>query len=65
MRKLMDVVGRLSALLGVLMCVVAGLSRIIGAYYLAGFEVLTLFQGGIALMVVACVLRLYRGDVQV
>jgi len=63
MKQLMDVVGRLSALLGVLVCAVSGVSRVTGSYYLAGFEVLTLLQGGIALMVFACVLRLYRDDV--
>jgi len=62
MKQLMDVMGRLSALLGVLMCAVSGLSRVTGSFHLAGFENLTLFQGGIALMVLACVLRLYRDD---
>jgi len=62
MKQLMDVVGRLSALLGVLVCAVSGLARLTGSYYLADFEVLTLFQGGVALMVLACLLRLYRDD---
>lgn len=60
MKQLMTMGGYLAAVLGLLMCAVSGLTRVAGTYYLAGFETLTLLQGGVALMVLACVLRLYR-----
>ena len=62
MKQLMIAGGYVSAILGVLICAIAGFSRIAGAYHVAGFEAITLFQGGAALMVLACVLRLYRED---
>lgn len=49
-----DVVG----VLAVLICLVAGLVRVSGGFYLAGFEVLTLFNAGMAGMVFACLLKL-------
>jgi hypothetical protein len=49
-----DIVG----MFAVLICLVAGLVRVTGNFYLAGFEVLTLFNAGMALMVFACLLKL-------
>jgi len=60
MKQLMTMGGYLAAIIGLLLCAVSGFSRVAGTYSLAGFEALTLLQGGIALMVLACVLRLYR-----
>ena len=51
---LSDIVGALA----VLICLVAGLVRVTGSYYLADFEVLTLFNAGTALMIFACLLKL-------
>lgn len=62
MKQLMTIGGYLAALVGVLICAIAGLSRVAGSYHLAGFETITLFQGGTALMVLACLFRLYRGE---
>lgn len=52
-------IGHLAALLGIAICLITGLARVSGKYYLLGFEVQTLFIGGIALMVMACLARLY------
>ena len=48
-------VGRISALVGVLLCAWAGYARFTGAYFAAGFQVGTLLLGGMAAMMVACI----------
>ena len=58
--KYIDVVGNIAAIAGILICAVAGLSRLAGAYYLLGFQTLTLFNGGIALMVMACLAKIHH-----
>lgn len=62
MIKLLVIAGRTAAALGVLVCVGAGISRIFGMYHLMGFEVVTWFIVGIALMLMACLAKLYRDD---
>ena len=58
--KVLELLGHVAAVLGVLICLVAGASRLLGNYHFLGFESITLFIGGIALMVMACLARLYR-----
>ena len=57
--KYLEVVGNLAGLAGIGICLLAGVSRLVGAYYLLGFQTLTLFNGGIALMVMACLAKLH------
>lgn len=64
MDKLLEITGHIGAGLGILVCLLAGVSRLAGYYYFLGFETITLFIGGIALMVMACLARLYRLEVQ-
>ncbi|MGV6807553.1 MAG: hypothetical protein ACWA5K_06595 [bacterium] len=52
------VISRILGYLGILVCAICGFARIAGLYHLAGFEVMTLFTGGIALIVAACYLKL-------
>ncbi len=59
MGKIIDKLGQLSAVVGFLLCAVAGVLRLAGNYTFSGFEVNTLLQAGVALMVAACVIRLY------
>lgn len=47
------------AAIGILVCAVAGISRILGSYYVMGFEAITLFIGGTALMVFAVLIKLH------
>jgi len=47
-------IGRLSGLVGVLLCAAAVLGRIGGTFWFAGFQVGTILQGGIAVMLVGC-----------
>ena len=60
MGNLLGVVGNITAILGVLICLVAGASRVFGGFYLLGYEARTLFLGGIALMVMACLVKLQQ-----
>ena len=52
--------GLASGTAGGLVCAAAGLGRLAGHYYLFGFEATTLFLAGTALMVFACMVRLYQ-----
>ncbi|MEO7405035.1 MAG: hypothetical protein ABIU95_15335 [Burkholderiales bacterium] len=54
MESLLPLAARLGAFLGVLLCIVPGVARLAGAYWLAGFQLQTLFSAGVALMVFAC-----------
>ena len=58
MNKVLDIVGNVAAVVGILACLVAGGGRLAGSFYLFGFEAATLFLGGIAIMVAACLAKL-------
>ena len=60
MNGLIQLTGHAASILGILVCLITGLTRLTGSYYVLGFEAQTLFIGGIALMVMACLARLYR-----
>ena len=62
MSKLISLFGKAAALLGVGICALAGLLRIVGMHHVLGFETVTLFIGGIALMLMGCLAKLYRDD---
>ena len=46
--------GRLLGLVGIVVCAFAGLLRLAGHYTLSGFPVLTLFEGGTAVLIAGC-----------
>lgn len=54
MELMLIALGRLAGLAGVVVCGVAGLARLAGAYWLGGFQLTTLLQAGVALMVLGC-----------
>ena len=58
MYKNLVLAGSISGILGALICLVAGLARIAGFYYLAGYQSTTLFIAGLGLMVFACLVKL-------
>ena len=60
MEKGLDLLGNIIGVAGVLVTLVAGISRLLGSYHLLGFELVTLFIGGIALMVMACLIKLQQ-----
>lgn len=58
MKQLIDTLGTAAGVAGVLVCVGSGLMRMTGGYYLAGFELTTLFNAGVGMMVFACLAKL-------
>jgi hypothetical protein len=54
MNKLLLTVGRLAGFAGMSLCVVAIGVRLSGQYFLAGFQLATLLQAGVAAMVAGC-----------
>ncbi len=59
MTKLIELVGNITALVGLLICLVSGASRLLGNWQTGGYSNLTLFTVGIGLMVVACLAKLH------
>ena len=59
MTKLIERAGNVSALLGILICLVSGVSRLMGNWETAGYSTMTLFTLGIGLMVFACLTKLH------
>ena len=49
MRKLIEVAGDIAAVAGLLVCLISGGSRVMGQFYLLGYEAMTLLVGGIGL----------------
>jgi hypothetical protein len=47
-------IGRLTGLLGVIVCLIAVGVRLTGAYWLGGFQIGTLFLAGVAAMTLGC-----------
>lgn len=60
MNNLLELAGNLAAILGILVCAVAGVARLTGYYYVFGYEAVTLFIAGMALMVMACLAKLHN-----
>jgi len=58
MQKFIQAVGNTAAILGITICLITGLLRLSGQPVVFGFEAITLFIGGIALMVMACLTKL-------
>lgn len=57
MRELSNLLGNIAAVLGILVCLVAGGARLAGFFYIFNYEALTLFIGGTGLMVFACLAK--------
>ena len=58
MNKHLVFAGSVVGIVGALICALAGLARVAGAYYVMGFQATTLFTVGMGLMVFACMLKL-------
>lgn len=58
MYKHLALAGSISGILGMVICLVAGLARIGGFYYLATYQSTTVFNMGLGLMVFACLVKL-------
>ena len=58
MIKMINALSYLAALVGILVCSIAGIARLAGYYRLSGYETLTLFIAGVGIMVFASMLKL-------
>ena len=58
MQKNLLLVGNIAGFLGIALCVVAGLARLAGHFYLGGMAAETLLQAGTAGVVIGCFLLL-------
>ena len=47
-------IGRVAGVGGVVLCAVSGATRLSGHYLLGSFELMTLFQAGMAAMIAGC-----------
>jgi type IV secretory pathway VirB2 component (pilin) len=59
MEKLIQAIGNIAGILGIAVCLIAGIMRLSGHAIAFGFETITLFIGGIGLMVMACLVKLH------
>jgi len=62
MSKEVNTIGYLCAGVGMNVCLITTLIRLTGRAYIFGMETMSFFMGGVALMVVACVLKLYDDE---
>ena len=60
MERAIMVIGNLAALLGILLCGGAAITRLLGSYHTFGYASITLFQAGTGLLVLACFCTLQR-----
>ena len=58
MHKNLVLVGSIAGGLGATICLIAGLSRVAGFYYVAGYQSTTIFMAGMGLMVFSCLVKL-------
>ena len=56
---LLEVFASTIAVIGIVVCAVAGVGRLFGSYYVFGYEAMTLFIGGISLMVFSGLIKLH------
>lgn len=52
--------GKIAAYVGVLVCLITGVWRLLGGYFLFGYELSTIFHFGTSLMVFACLAKLHK-----
>lgn len=58
MQKLLGAAANITGLVGALICLLAGISRVTGGFHLGDFESMTVFVGGMGLMVFSAILKL-------
>jgi hypothetical protein len=51
--------GNVAAITGVVLCAVSGVARLAGAYHLGGYQAMTLFTGGMGLMLMGALGKLH------
>lgn len=58
-KDFLGIIANVAATIGVIVCAVAGVARLLGSYHLLGYGAITLFTGGIALMVFSALIKLH------
>jgi len=58
MKQHLSTAGSAIGVLGMLICLIAGLTKLTGSYYLLGYEAMTLFMVGIGLIATGCLAKL-------
>ena len=59
MNKLIEIVGNIVAVVGILACLAASMARLGSSWYVAGFQTMALFTVGVGLMVMGCLAKLH------
>jgi len=57
--KYLDFIGNGAAVLGMSMCLAAGLLRIYGLFFVLGYQSMTVFAAGTGVMVFACLVKIH------
>ena len=60
MNRIVSNIGLFIGIIGVFICMVGGVARISGFYYMQGLGVSTWFDVGVSLLVAACFIKLYN-----
>jgi len=60
MSKALAIAGNILSGLGLLICLVAGILRLSGNYYVFSYEAMTVFNAGVGVMVTACLAKLHQ-----
>jgi hypothetical protein len=58
MNKLIENIADAAAVVGVALTIGSGLTRLLGVFYIAGFQTTTVFTGGMGLMLIGIVGKL-------
>jgi hypothetical protein len=58
MRAFLSVAGSLAGWVGILVCLAAGLLRVGGSYHFGGYEVMTIFNAGLGLILAGAFVKL-------
>jgi hypothetical protein len=54
MDNLLVMLGRIAGIAGAVICLVAGFARLLGHFYIGGFSVASLLQGGMGGLLIGC-----------
>ena len=58
MKEKIALLSNIAGILGIVLCAAAGLSRLTGQFYVGGYEALTVFNGGVGIMLFSALLKL-------
>ena len=58
MKEKIALLSNIAGILGIVLCAAAGLSRLTGQFYVGGYEALTVFNGGVGVMLFSALLKL-------